>query len=178
MQVTTDLRQDDHLAFTRFVWYSGARGGWAWFVLIFIVALLFTTVIETKAGMRVDTPTMLLTMCILLAYLSLAQRRLRPCSEGPSLGMRTFKVVADGLIERARNYENLSRWEGIRSIDETKSHIFVFIDNCQAHIVPKRGFAEESHCRAFVDELRRGVASSIPTSFTAPAGALPATCPS
>jgi len=170
MQVTTELRNDDHHAFTRHVWYSGARGGRAWFVLIFLAALLLTIVIENETRMQLHTPTMLVTMFILLGYLSLAQRRIRPSSDGASLGIRTFKLVSDGLVERSRHHENLTRWSGIRGIDETKNHIFVFIDNCQAYIIPKRGFAEEAQCNAFVEELRRRVTDVAATSAIVPNG--------
>ena len=170
MQVTTDLRSDDHQAFTRHVWYSGARGGWVWFALIFLAALLITIVIQNEAHIRMHTPTMLVTMIILLGYLSLAQRRIRPSDDGASLGIRTFKLVDDGLLERSRHHEHLTRWSGIRAVDETKAHLFVFIDNCQAHIIPKRGFAEESQCKTFVQELRRGVTDVVQPASPVPVG--------
>jgi len=168
MQVTTDLRSDDHQAFTRHVWYSGARGGWAWFVLIFVATLLITVVIQSEAHIRMHTPTMLVTMFVLLGYLSLAQRRIRPSDDGASLGIRTFKLVDEGLLERSRHHEHLTRWSGIRGVDETKNHIFVFIDNCQAHIIPKRGFAEDTQCKTFVEELRRGVSDVAQIPAAAP----------
>jgi len=173
MQVTTDLRSDDHQAFTRHVWYSGARGGWGWFVLIFFAALLVTVVIQSQAHIRMHTPTMLTTMFVLLGYLSLAQRRIRPSDDGASLGIRTYKLVDEGLLERSRHHEHLTRWSGIRGIDETKNHVFVFIDNCQAHIIPKRSFAEDAQCKAFVDALRSGVSEVAPTAATVGVG-LPA----
>jgi hypothetical protein len=173
MQVTTDLQRIDHQAFTRHVWYSGARGGWVWFIMIFLAALAVTVAIQSQAHIRMHTPTMLTTMFVLLGYLSLAQRRIRPNIDGVSLGIRTYKLVDEGLLERSRHHEHLTRWSGFCGVDETKTHIFVFIDNCQAHIIPKRGFAEESQCAAFVEELRSGAArvarqeTSVPASFAA-----------
>ena len=157
MQVTTELRQDDHVAFTRYVWYSGSRGCWGWFGLTFVGTALLTSLAESRLNLRLDTPTLLVTVTVLLGYLELAQRRVRPLPDGASLGMRTFKVVDAGLLERSRHHENLTRWTGIHAVDETKQHLFVFIDNCHAHIIPKRGFADESHCKAFVERLRNGV---------------------
>jgi hypothetical protein len=107
-------------------------------------------------------------MFVLLGYLSLAQRRIRPSDDGASLGIRTFKLVDEGLLERSRHHEHLTRWSGIRGVDETKNHIFVFIDNCQAHIIPKRGFAEDTQCKTFVEELRRGVSDVVQIPAAAP----------
>jgi hypothetical protein len=157
MQVTTELRQDDHTAFTRYVWYSGSRGSWARFVLLFAGAAVTTGLLESQASLHLDTPTMLVTVAILLGYLELAQRRVRPLPDGASLGMRTFRLVDAGLLERSRHHENLTHWTGIHAVDESRHHVFVFIDNCHAHIIPKRGFADEGQCRAFVEQLRNGV---------------------
>jgi hypothetical protein len=152
------------------VWYSGARGSWAWFVLISVAALSISVLLESKAGIRLDATSMLVSMIILTGYLALAQRRIRPFPEGASLGSRTYVVSAEGLRERSRQFDTLTRWCGVREVDETPDHIFVFIDNCQAHIVPKRAFASADECRRFSSELRRRLAG---TYDEAPAASLP-----
>jgi hypothetical protein len=161
MQISTDIRAQDHQAFTRYVWYSGARGSWLWFLLIFLGVVALSIALEAQANIHLDTPTMLVTMIILTGYLALAQRRIRPDEEGASLGTRTFEITREGLWERSRKYEMLSRWAGVRLIDETRDHFFVFIDNCQAHIIPKRAFSDSEHCRRFGEELRRRVTSDV-----------------
>jgi len=158
MEVSTEICADDHQAFTRHVWYSGARGTWVWFVLIAFATMSLSVVLEYKAGLRLDTSTMLLTMIVLTGYLALAQRRLRPDPEGPSLGNRTFTISREGFCERSRHFELLTRWSGVRSVEENRNYLFVFIDTCQAHIVPKRAFASDEDARRFADELRRRIA--------------------
>jgi hypothetical protein len=162
MEISTDIRAEDHQAFTRHVWYSGARGSWVWFLLIFLGVVALSILLEAQAGIRLDTPTMLVTMVILTGYLALAQRRIRPDRDGASLGPRTFELGREGLWERSRNFETLTRWRGVREIDETATHIFVFIDNCQAHIIPKRAFSNLEHCRRFAEETRRRIACDTP----------------
>jgi len=115
--------------------------------------------------------TMLLTMVILTGYLALAQRRLRPDPDGASLGDRTFTIAHEGLRERSRHYDLLTRWSGVRSIEENRGYLFVFIDNCHAHIIPKRGFANDNDARLFADELRRRTAD--PSARQLPALAEP-----
>ena len=173
MEISTDIRVEDHQAFTRYVWYSGARGSWMWFLLIFLGVVALSTLLEAQASISLDTPTMLVTMVILTGYLALAQRRIRPDGDGASLGTRSFELTREGLWERSRNYEMLTRWRGIREVDETPTHIFVFIDNCQAHIIPKRAFSNAEHSRRFGEELRRRVATDTPVAdaTAAPVGA-------
>lgn len=153
MKLTTEITPEDHQAFTRHVWYSGARGSWVWFVMIFLGVMALSTLLEANAGIHLDTATMLVTMIILTGYLALAQRRIRPRPDGASLGARTFEITSDGLWERSRHYETLTRWLGVCEVDETRTHFFVYIDNCQAHIIPKRAFADADECRRFGEEL-------------------------
>jgi len=163
MELTTDIKMHDHQAFTRFVWYSGARGTWLWFVLIFAGVFAISLMLEFNAGYRLDSPTMLVTMVILCGYLALAQRRIRPLADGTALGPRTFQITPEGLREKSQHYESLTRWSGVRDIGDTREHIFVMIDNCEAHIVPKRSFADDGHCRRFLDELERRMGSAAVT---------------
>ncbi len=171
MQVTSNIRMDDHRAFTRYVWYSGARGSWLWFLLIFIAVVVITVLMEVRTGLRLDTPTMLMTMVILTAYLALAQRRIRPIADGVALGLRTFEIENEGLRERSKHYESLTRWSGVRSVDETRDHIFVFIDNCEAHIIPKRAFRNDEEACMFVDALRTRASSDAHACDATPAAA-------
>ena len=153
MRVKTDITPDDHQAFTRHIWYSGARGSWLWFVMIFVGVVALSAMLEANAGIHLDTATMLVTMVILTGYLALAQRRIRPRADGASLGPRTFELTTEGLWERSRCYETLTRWPGVCGVDETARHFFVFIDNCQAHIIPKTAFADTEECTRFGEEL-------------------------
>jgi hypothetical protein len=168
MEIKSDISMDDHQAFTRYVWYSGARGSWLWFVLIFLAVVAISVLLQVSAGIRLDTTTMLVTMVILTGYLALAQRRIRPDADGASLGERTFELSREGIWERSHHYDTLTRWSGVREIDETRDYVFVFIDNCQAHIIPKRAFTDPSHCGRFVAELRRHAGSKTATTVSTP----------
>jgi hypothetical protein len=129
--------------------------------MIFVGIVALSALLEANAGIHLDTATMLVTMVILTGYLALAQRRIRPRTEGASLGARTFELTSEGLWERSRHYETLTRWPGVCSIDETPRYFFVFIDNCQAHIIPKRSFEDSDACRRFGEHLHGRVGTEM-----------------
>jgi hypothetical protein len=97
MRVKTDITPDDHQAFTRHIWYSGARGSWLWFVMIFVGVVALSAMLEANAGIHLDTATMLVTMVILTGYLALAQRRIRPPS-GRCVARPSYVRAHDGRL--------------------------------------------------------------------------------
>lgn len=168
MEVRAELGVADHQAFTRYVWYSGARGGRVWIALILVAILSLFLFLEIKLGVNLDPSTMLFTVFILSSYLVLAQRRMRPSGDGPSLGSRTFRIDDEGIRESARHHESFTRWTGVRNVARTDDHIFVFVDNCEACILPRRSFANDTEFRRCAEELEAHVARGECAAATAP----------
>ncbi len=80
-----------------------------------------------------------LTVNILNAFLL---KRL-PGEKGWILGKHKFRLSEEGLFESTEYNENLTRWGGIQSVEETRDYVYIFVDRCMAHVIPKRCFDSE-----------------------------------
>lgn len=71
------------------------------------------------------------------------------------LGQRTLSVTPEGIHQRTRAFEELTRWPGIQRIVEDREHIYFFVETHMAHIVPKRTFPSEGEAARFLAEVTR-----------------------
>ncbi len=63
-----------------------------------------------------------------------------PSEKGGILGKHKFIISDDGLMETTEHSESITKWNGVHSVKTTKNYIYVFVDNCAAHIIPTRYF--------------------------------------
>lgn len=76
------------------------------------------------------------------------------------LGKHELEIRDEGLIERTDINESLHRWAGFHKIVLTRRHLFIYVTDNNAHVVPRRCFATESELLAFRDELLRRTAKA------------------
>jgi hypothetical protein len=67
-------------------------------------------------------------------------------------------VDADGVHEATSHGTSSVTWDGIARIDETASHVFIFIGPVQAYMIPKR--VGEAAVREFVAAVESGRSGS------------------
>jgi hypothetical protein len=60
-----------------------------------------------------------------------------------------------GLREQTEKNDSLNMWSGVQRINDTDTHVFVYVGPALAFIIPKRGQARE--VEEFVCEIRRRV---------------------
>ncbi len=103
-------------------------------------ALLLTAALFCVVGFV----TMLMMVCMVMA------RKYRGL-----LGTHELEIRDEGLLERTDVNESLHRWSGFHKLIETRRHLYIYVTDTMAHIVPRRSFASEQAEWAFRDELRR-----------------------
>lgn len=69
------------------------------------------------------------------------------------MGKHRFEITEDGFKESTEYNEMFTKWEGIKSIEETKKQIFIFLDRHMAHIIPKRYFKNDEEVRELKEFL-------------------------
>jgi hypothetical protein len=74
------------------------------------------------------------------------------------LGKHELEIRDEGLVERTDINESLHRWAGFHKIVLTRRHLFIYVTDTNAHVVPRRCFASEPEMLAFRDELLRRTA--------------------
>ena len=76
-----------------------------------------------------------------------------PSDKGNELGRRVFAVTPDGVRETTRYTQEYCLWKGVLDIAETRDHIFIFIDQHKAYVVPKSAFGHPDEVRTFVNTI-------------------------
>jgi hypothetical protein len=65
-------------------------------------------------------------------------------------------VLSPDAVQMSSEFTNATnRWSGISRVEETASHIFIFLTSNTAHIIPRRAFASESAYRQFAETARQ-----------------------
>ncbi len=62
---------------------------------------------------------------------------------------RTIEITPDYLRHQGASGEVKTRWKGIQKIVETATHIFFWVSPNEAHVVPKRAFANVEDATQF-----------------------------
>lgn len=77
--------------------------------------------------------------------------QLHPSPDGTILCEYEVTLTPDGVSIQTRHWDTLTRWSGVRSIDQTAEHAFIRIDSIAAYAIPKRAFPDETAFRSFVE---------------------------
>lgn len=80
------------------------------------------------------------------------------------LGARVFSLRKEGFHERTAVNEGLHRWQGIYSIEESRSYLYVGINWYSFHIVPVRAFASRGEFEKFTALARELWAAGLRSS--------------
>ncbi len=73
-------------------------------------------------------------------------------------GTRTLELSDEGIEESNEDGSNTVPWDKIESIDETETHVFIFIGPVQAAVIPKARVRGDLD--AFANEVRRRIGGS------------------
>ena len=67
----------------------------------------------------------------------------------------TISIAADGLTEETIFNRSEYKWAGIQKILRTKRHLYVYVSQHGAHVIPRRAFASpadwDDFCKAMVE---------------------------
>lgn len=126
------------LAYSRNVWVAG--------IISLVCALPF--VLLYPSVLRHET-------------IAVARRQVGSDPAGPALGHHTLEVTADAVTEVCALHTLSIRWPGIRSITGTSNHIFIYLTNHSAIIVPLRSFDTPEAIEQFVDHLKNTAPSTV-----------------
>lgn len=170
--IHTDVTIDDYRAFLLFVQtrarsaISRGRNPTLSRLLTFFVWMGISLVLSflvNAFGGRVHLPSaigaavIVFTIVVSLIYwhMKKLQDQMLPQPGGAVLGSHLYQVRDDALHIQSSFGATQLAWRGIKSLEETSTHFFLFIDRSVGFILPKRSFADESqqsHFKSAVTE--------------------------
>lgn len=77
------------------------------------------------------------------------QDQMLPQPDGAVLGSHLYQIREDGIHVQSSYGAMHLVWQGIKSLEETPTHFFLFIDRSVGFVLPKRSFAGESQLHYF-----------------------------
>lgn len=92
-------------------------------------------------------------LLIIFVYISIFVYSKLPSKTGVFLGPKKYTITEEGFIEDSEINHNILKWNGIKSIDQNKNFIYVFIEFNAAQIIPKRYFKDSQEINEFIQNI-------------------------
>jgi hypothetical protein len=177
MRIAFSVTIDDLLSFNRFHFGRSPKVRSALLrtrlsVVLAIVAVSCVLSIKSENGGVYIVGALLATITYLLLSRRLMLKRmqqatLRMFSKGANpgnlLGNHSLDVQHDGLFVKSKTAKGLLPWSSIHLVEETNSHVFIYIGANLAHIIRKASIRSgrlDSFIAAVRDHIREGESSS------------------
>ena len=76
-------------------------------------------------------------------------------------GRHKLSLSSDAVTDKISAKKTKTKWSEVRKIAATGGHLFIYISDTAAYIVPRRAFEDESKYREFVDTAMRYYKAAI-----------------
>ncbi|HKS95477.1 MAG TPA: YcxB family protein [Terriglobia bacterium] len=155
MEITYTISREDYWQCRRY-YLLRRRSMQATAVLVFLLLGLYVVLVEWLLNtsallMEISAPLVAAVLLVLLVSRFKHVVMSIPSDKGAMLGEHYLSVAPEGVVDRTKSSDRLTRWSGILKIVGNKQYIFLFSDADQAHIVPKRAFRRNDDAQAFFD---------------------------
>lgn len=164
MEINIEITRDDFVDFNKYVIKKRNRNGKI-FIFNLILALLLPFLVQIKkpfnpvdyfAGVVFLFALFTLIFVIFWNIEKFGFRKL-PDKKGVILGERTILLTDQGFVEITRTTSQTTKWDAVLSVEETRDHIFVFVDKTAAYLIPKRYFRDDQDVYSFIENIRRRI---------------------
>jgi hypothetical protein len=91
---------------------------------------------------------------------SLKKRILQLYAEGRDkgiVGKHTLSITSAGVTDKTRFGNTVTTWRDVRKVVATNEHVFIYVSDTVAHVVPRRDFPDEARFHEFRDAVIRYV---------------------
>lgn len=166
MEINVDITREDYASFNKYWVFKKRKNISVLVVLIF--AFGFSYIIDYKPPfeflkylINVIFIGFVFGFFYFLVMLMLMElTKYLPSEGGAVLGKRKFIITDEGLYEETKNGKSFQEWNGIKDIEVNKKHIFVFVDNVAAYIIPKRYFSNQEEQKKYINSLKKCLGKS------------------
>jgi len=155
VKVTFILDQEDVWQLTRYVYRSDRRYRRQMISLVVYLPallLLFMWLSLHRFWLSLAVAALFSGILLPLIYWKVKRDVMRTAAKRPGvLGEHTIEIDAEGVRERTAVNDTFTSWKGVHNIVDDKKHIYLFVAENMAHVVPKRAFASDLDAQAFVE---------------------------
>ncbi|MEF9951374.1 MAG: YcxB family protein [Clostridium sp.] len=77
--------------------------------------------------------------------------------QSSGVSKNTINVLDEGIHSSSRAGQTINRWDEVKKVHETDEHIFIYVTEKIAHVVPKRAFENEEQEKEFIEIINRNI---------------------
>ncbi|MGB5989276.1 MAG: YcxB family protein [Marinifilaceae bacterium] len=159
----TEITREDFLQFNKHVQSTKNLRKPILFTFLFLILL----VIMMNIGEPFDLLSIITQMLMIAAIwgiifvvfrqVMLSKIKKMPNDKGGILGERKYLIEDKGFREISNSSETLTNWNGIKEIQESKDHYYLFVDKIAAYIIPKRSFFNGTEEEEFINTINEKI---------------------
>ena len=159
MEINVEITRKDFIGFNK---YYYLKKGLKKRLMIYLIVIIVLPLIMS-IGRTFDLFDILIDMVMTafifgliyfgLGYLSINLTGKLPSSNGSIIGKRKYIITNNGFVEESENNTNIQNWNSIKSIEQNREMIFIFVDKIAAYIIPKRYFKSQERVDEFIQKL-------------------------
>ncbi len=171
MNVTIDINLSDYHAFYRHTMRTLASRSDAKLLrienfyqeigMVMVGGLVAWAMLAGPEGFTFSIKTavvILLALAVVAVFVINRYRKLsEPLAGGIFLGRHAMSFTEQGIHDATESYHSFTKWKGVKSVEESRNHLFIFFDTVAAHIIPKRAFSTKHGYRQLVEYVRKHV---------------------
>jgi hypothetical protein len=160
MEINVQITRKDYLSFSDYVLL---RKTFKRYLKLFIISAIILPIIFSfgKPFLITDFLTDLLAIIISLGFLLLIVStilfivtRVQQLKDYKILGNRKYIINKEGIKTETENSNSFQKWANIKSIEQNKHLILIFINKYAAYIIPKRYFESQEQIDSFIKEVK------------------------
>lgn len=158
MEVTTNITKGDILHFNLSMIFR-LKANWYLFLVIFIFALIALD-LNQSANEDMNFLTFFLSalFCAILGMIvgltfSIFCILMTSTEQSGVTGEHQYFILPEGLQEKTKVNESLTKWNGIKKPLKNKSFIMIPINAYMFHILPRRSFKDQAHFEEFWSKI-------------------------
>jgi hypothetical protein len=160
MQVSTDIRRSDLIAFNL---YLLPRTKANYIFVGLVAAGVFVYLLMTKRHASGDSIAIAAVTSLVAAaaglfagfVISLLFILLTSTEKGGILGTHTYQLTPEGLRESTPLNVALQKWAAIQSVGKSPNFIYLRINSYLFHLIPRRSFDSQQEFEAFWANVRK-----------------------
>jgi len=160
MEISVELSRKDYSSYLRYYFLrKGIKKKMFLVIAIIIVTTNLSIIgkpfeITSFLGDLFSTLISIIFLLVLIGLIVGVIIRFMPMTDVKKIAKRKYTINKDGIAVETETSSIFQKWPGIKTIEQNKDLILLFVDGTGAHIIPKRYFESYDLINSFIAEIK------------------------
>ena len=149
MKITFNLTKEDYWNFTKYDLLNNSKVR-KYFLILMSIIVVVTIIKDSPIIFKIGLTAVEVILGYFVFMYILKKQTISFINNNKELLCdHTIEISEEGIKETTEEEEEFDYWKEIKSVEENKDYIFIFIDTDMTHIIPKRAFKDISESKKF-----------------------------